>query len=172
MIAKQKKCITNTANRAKQLYTHVGGSKTLARRTEEEEKRHGRSFSRGEMWTMVHKRRDGSYINQDAQAVGEAIVEIESRDPSTKELSQNDSLVQVLGKEHPGLIHEYQKQIAALEARASVAEKKSQTMEHLIRFLVQRQGGDLPPKIAAEMNALGSGARTSDASSSSETPEL
>ncbi|MED6181499.1 hypothetical protein PIB30_019753 [Stylosanthes scabra] len=167
-----KKCITNTANRAKQLYTHVGDSKTLARRTEEEEKRHERSFSRGEMWTMVHKRRDGSYINEDAQVVGESIAEIESRDASTKELSQNDSLAQVLGKEHLGRIHEYQKQIAALEARTAEAEKKSQTMEHLIRFLVQRQGGDLPPEIAAEMNALGSGATTSDVSPSFETPEL
>ncbi|MED6193215.1 hypothetical protein PIB30_017181 [Stylosanthes scabra] len=44
-----EKCITNTANRAKQLYTHVGGLKTLARRTEEEEKRHERFFSMGEM---------------------------------------------------------------------------------------------------------------------------
>ncbi|MED6155918.1 hypothetical protein PIB30_009981 [Stylosanthes scabra] len=154
-----KKCRTNTANRAKQLYIHVGGSKTLARRTEEEE----------------------------------ALAEIESRDASTKELSQNDSLTQVLGKEHSGRvrglgsgpsptqlfgqtsqpsnhglqIHEYQKQIAAIEARTTEAEKKSQTMEHLIRFLVQWQGGDLPPEIAAEMYALGSGATTSDASPSS-----
>ncbi|MED6135161.1 hypothetical protein PIB30_043594, partial [Stylosanthes scabra] len=35
----------------------------------------------------------------------EAIAEIESRDASTKELSQNDSLAQVLGKEHPGRVH-------------------------------------------------------------------
>ncbi|MED6160618.1 hypothetical protein PIB30_053106 [Stylosanthes scabra] len=100
----KEKCRTNTANRAKQLYTHVGGSKTLARRTEEEEKRHGRSFSREEMWTMVHKRSDDSFIHDDAQAIGEAIAEIESRDASTKELSQNDSLAQVLGKEHPGRV--------------------------------------------------------------------
>ncbi|MED6163481.1 hypothetical protein PIB30_080322, partial [Stylosanthes scabra] len=31
----------------------------------------------------------------------EAIAKIESRDASTKDLSQNDSLAQVLGKEHP-----------------------------------------------------------------------
>ncbi|MED6112463.1 hypothetical protein PIB30_061963 [Stylosanthes scabra] len=68
----KEKCRTNTANRAKQLYTHVGGSKTLARRTEEEED----------------------------------IAEIESMDTSTKELSQNDSLAQVLGKEHPGRVRD------------------------------------------------------------------
>ncbi|MED6157538.1 hypothetical protein PIB30_024087 [Stylosanthes scabra] len=139
---------------------------------------------------IVYKKRDGSYINEYAQAVGasvaipmlvhkyllimEAIVEIESKDASTKELSQNDSLAQMLGKEHPHevQIHEYQKQIAALEAQAAEAEKKSKTMEHLIRFLVQQQGGDLPPEIVAEMNALGNGATTSDASPSFETPEL
>ncbi|MED6193214.1 hypothetical protein PIB30_017180 [Stylosanthes scabra] len=128
----------------------------------------------------------------------EAIAEIESRDTSTKELSQNDSLAQVLGKEHPGRvrglgsgpsptqlfghtsqsschgvnIHEYQKEIAALQAETAEAKKKSQTMEHLIRFLIQRQGDDLPPEIASEMKALDSGVTTSDASPSSETPDL
>ncbi|MED6209723.1 hypothetical protein PIB30_057499 [Stylosanthes scabra] len=85
-----EKCRTNTANRAKQHYSHVGGSKTLARQREEEEKRHGRFFSRGEMWTVVHNRSDGSYIHDDAQAISEAIAEIESRDASTKDLSQKD----------------------------------------------------------------------------------
>ncbi|MED6184233.1 hypothetical protein PIB30_045478 [Stylosanthes scabra] len=80
-----EKCRTNTANRAKQQYTHVGSSKTLARRREEVEKRHGRFFNRGEMWTMVHKKSDGSYIHDDAQA--EVIAEIKSRDASTMEIS-------------------------------------------------------------------------------------
>ncbi|RYR76368.1 hypothetical protein Ahy_A01g000956 [Arachis hypogaea] len=34
--------------------------------------------------------------------VKEAIEFIESQDPSSKEFSQNDSLAQVLGNEHPG----------------------------------------------------------------------
>ncbi|MED6173345.1 hypothetical protein PIB30_058459 [Stylosanthes scabra] len=88
----KEKCKKNAENRAKQTYTHVGGSKSLARRTEEEETRHGRHFSRGEMWTIVHRRKDGSYIHDDARAIGEAIADIESRDESTNELSQNDSL--------------------------------------------------------------------------------
>ncbi|MED6195018.1 hypothetical protein PIB30_034157 [Stylosanthes scabra] len=131
-----KKCRKNAENRAKQLYTHVGGSKSLAKRTEEEEIRHERLFSRGEKWTMVHKRKDGSYIHDDARAIGEAIVEVESRDESTKELSQNDSLA---------------------HAKAAEEKKKRQTMENLLRFLIQRQGDDLPPEIASEMDALGSG---------------
>ncbi|MED6108988.1 hypothetical protein PIB30_029329 [Stylosanthes scabra] len=48
--------------------------------------RHGRHISRREMWIM------------------ESIAGIESRDESAKELSQNDSLAQVLGKEHLGQV--------------------------------------------------------------------
>ncbi|MED6120177.1 hypothetical protein PIB30_018576 [Stylosanthes scabra] len=62
--------------------------------------RHKRYFSRREMWTMVHRRKDGSYIHDDARAICEEIDEIESRDESINKLSQNDSLAQVLGKEH------------------------------------------------------------------------
>ncbi|MED6150154.1 hypothetical protein PIB30_069677, partial [Stylosanthes scabra] len=128
----------------------------------------------------------------------EAIAEIESQDASTKDLSQNDSLAQVLGKEHPGRvrglgsgpcptkvfgntsqpsshgvqIHEYQKEIFELKAEVAEEKKQRQSMQHLIRFLLQRQGDDLPPDIASEMNALGSGATTSDASPSFETPDL
>ncbi|RYQ82801.1 hypothetical protein Ahy_B10g101371 [Arachis hypogaea] len=35
----------------------------------------------------------------------EAIVIVERQDGSSKHLSQNDSLAQVLGKEHPGRVH-------------------------------------------------------------------
>ncbi|MED6173726.1 hypothetical protein PIB30_062337 [Stylosanthes scabra] len=116
----------------------------------------------------------------------EAIAEIESRDTSTKELSQNDSLAQVLGKENPGRfrgvgsgpcptqlfdqtsqssshgvqIHEYQKEIVELRAEAAKEKKKRQTMENVLRFLIQRQGDDLSPEIASQMNALGNGPTT------------
>ncbi|RYR04475.1 hypothetical protein Ahy_B06g084206 [Arachis hypogaea] len=65
-----EKCRKNAVNRSKQLYTHTGGSKSLARFEEEEEK----------------------------------IVEIEQHDESSRLLSQNDSLAQTLGKEHPGRV--------------------------------------------------------------------
>ncbi|MED6160164.1 hypothetical protein PIB30_048776 [Stylosanthes scabra] len=97
----QEKCRKNTENRSKQMYTHTRGSMTLARRREEEEHKQGKKFSRGEIWTMTHKKSDGSYIYEDARTIVEAIQVIESCNQSTKELSQNDSLVQVLGKEHP-----------------------------------------------------------------------
>ncbi|QHO25078.1 uncharacterized protein DS421_12g378000 [Arachis hypogaea] len=185
----KEKCRKNAANHAKQRYTHTGGSKILARKRHEEEQRQGRPIGRGEIWTMSHKKQDGTYINEDARLVGEAIEHIESQDASSKELSQNDSLAQVLGKEHPGRVRgmgfgpcptqcfryipqqsasnvqveEYQKEIAELKAEAAIlkaeaAEKKakSQTMENLLRYLIQQQGGNLPPDIAADLEALGS----------------
>ncbi|XP_015950074.1 uncharacterized protein LOC107474945 [Arachis duranensis] len=184
----KEKCRKNAANRAKQRYIHTGGSKTLARKRHEEEQRQGRPIGRGEIWTMTHKKQDGTYINEDARLVGEAIEHIESQDVSSKELSQNDSLSQVLGKEHPGRVRgmgfgpcptqcfryipqqsassvqveDYQKEIAELKAEAAIlkAERaedkaKSQTMENLLRYLIQQQGGNLPPDVAANLEALG-----------------
>ncbi|MED6122212.1 hypothetical protein PIB30_117303 [Stylosanthes scabra] len=97
-------CKKNAENRKKQRFTHTGGSKSIARRKDEEERQSGRRISRGEMWTLVHKRRDGSYINNEAQVIGEKIANVERDDASSKGLSQNDSLFQVLGKEHCGRV--------------------------------------------------------------------
>ncbi|MED6182617.1 hypothetical protein PIB30_030235 [Stylosanthes scabra] len=160
--------------------------------------RHGRHLSRGEIWTMVHRRKDGSYVHDDARAVGEAIAELESRDESTKELSQNDSLAQVLGKEHSGRIRgvghgpcptklfgsasqqpsyggqieKYQREIEQLQVEAAEKNKKIQTMANLVRFLMQRQGDDLPPEIAFEMDALDSGVAVPETRHSTDNPNL
>ncbi|KAL4293263.1 hypothetical protein AHAS_Ahas18G0110600 [Arachis hypogaea] len=112
----------------------------------------------------------------------EAIEHIESQDASSKELSQNDSLAQVLEKEHPrrvrGLgfrpcptqffcnipqqsdfgvqIKEYQKEIAKLKAEAAEEKEKRQTMANLLRYLIQQQGDNLPPDVAPNLDSLGS----------------
>ncbi|RYQ87495.1 hypothetical protein Ahy_B09g095013 [Arachis hypogaea] len=119
----------------------------------------------------------------------EAIEHIEGQDASHKGLSQNDSLAQVLGKEHPGRvrgmgfgpcptqcfpnipqqsdssvqIEEYQKEIvelkteaAVLKAEAAEEKAKTQTMRNLLRYLIQQQGGNLSPNVAADLEALGS----------------
>nr|XP_025675670.1 uncharacterized protein LOC112775960 [Arachis hypogaea] len=100
----EKMCKQNSQNRSKQLYTHTGGSKTTARLRDEEEKKQQRRISRGEMFIMTHKKRDGSYMNDDARVVGEAIESIESQGETSKEISATDSLAQVLGKEHSGRV--------------------------------------------------------------------
>ncbi|RYQ90827.1 hypothetical protein Ahy_B09g096812 isoform L [Arachis hypogaea] len=98
------KCKKNVVNRSKQQYTHTGSSKSFARRIEEESEEQGRIVGRGELWIKVHKKKDGSYINDEARAIGEKIEEIEQQDESSRMLSQNDSIAQVFGKEKPGRV--------------------------------------------------------------------
>ncbi|RYR59438.1 hypothetical protein Ahy_A05g025319 [Arachis hypogaea] len=149
----KKKCRQNALNRSKQLYTHTRSSKTTVRLRDEEEKKQQRRIGRGEMFIMTHKKRDGSYMNDDARVVGEAIANIESQDGSSKEISLTDLLAQVFGKEHSGRvqglgfgpctteiirnttqqsnsgvqIEEYQREITELKAAA--AEQKAEIIE-------------------------------------------
>ncbi|MED6198105.1 hypothetical protein PIB30_062846 [Stylosanthes scabra] len=113
---------------------------------------------------MTHKKSDGSYIHEDARTVAEVIQVIESCDQSTKELSQNDSLAQVLGKEHLGCVRgvgagsfptqiikhgtqqtsfashvdveEYKRDIVELKAETAEEKKKRQSIEHIVRYLL------------------------------------
>ncbi|XP_072080999.1 uncharacterized protein [Arachis hypogaea] len=99
-----EKCKKNAENRSKQLYTHTGGSKSLARLREEESERQGRTVSRGELYLLTHKRTNGSYIHDAARAIGERNEAIDQGDESSRLLSQNDSLAQALEKERPGKV--------------------------------------------------------------------
>ncbi|XP_020963410.1 uncharacterized protein LOC110265020 [Arachis ipaensis] len=96
-----EKCRKNAKNRSKQLYTHTGGLKILARCGEEKSELQGRRLSRGELWILTHKRRNASYIHPEARTISERIEEIEQHDESFRLLSQNNLLAQALGKEHP-----------------------------------------------------------------------
>ncbi|RYR77908.1 hypothetical protein Ahy_A01g002609 [Arachis hypogaea] len=100
----KEKCKKNAVNRSKQQYTHTGGSKSFARRMEEESEEQGKIVGRGELWIKVHKKKDGSYINDEARAIGERIEEIEQQDESSRMLSQNDSIAQVFEKEKLGRV--------------------------------------------------------------------
>nr|XP_025685455.1 uncharacterized protein LOC112786275 [Arachis hypogaea] len=164
----KEKCRKNAENRSKQLYTHTGGSKSLARLGEEEER----------------------------------IVEIEQHDESSRLLSQNDSLAQALGKDHPGRVHgmgigpttsqvfgmnspqssigtqreetqrvllELQAELAAeklkrkaMEDEVAAEKTKRQAMKSALMCLLQGQDRKLPPDVAAWMNSLEGQSRTKD----------
>nr|XP_016460465.1 PREDICTED: uncharacterized protein LOC107783952 isoform X3 [Nicotiana tabacum] len=69
---------------------------------EETKKVMGKAFDRGKMWTETHKRKDGSYVTDEARVIGERIEEIRSeRAESFDEPSPNDALGIVFGPEHP-----------------------------------------------------------------------
>ncbi|XP_020963777.1 uncharacterized protein LOC110265233 [Arachis ipaensis] len=169
----QKKCKQNTLNRSKQLYTHTGGSKTLARKKDEVEREQGRHVGREELFIMTHKKKDGSYIHPDARVVS---------DGSSKHLSQNDSLAQVLGKEHPGQVRalgagscptqvfgnaagqpsgsaesnaEDKRMIAELTAKLEEERAKRQSIHKVLGYVVQQLGGNLPVEIAEELAFVG-----------------
>ncbi|XP_052111017.1 vacuolar cation/proton exchanger 3 [Arachis duranensis] len=143
-----------------------GGIANLAKEQKyDRELRQGRPIGRGEGWTMSHRKKNGSYMNEDARLVGEAIEHIESQDPSSKEFSHNDSLAQVLGKEHPGRvrglgfgpcpsqcfrnipqqsnygvqIEEYQMEIAKLKAEAAKLKAESAELKAAAEEKAKRQ---------------------------------
>ncbi|XP_020962444.1 uncharacterized protein LOC107607913 [Arachis ipaensis] len=132
---------------------------------------------------MTHKKKDGSYIHPEARVVSEAIANVERQDGSSKHLSQNDSLAQVLGKEHPGRVRvlgagpcptqvfgnaagqpsgsaesnaEDKRMITELTAKLEEERAKRQSIHKVLGYVVQQLGGNLPVEIAAELAFSGS----------------
>ncbi|XP_029125595.1 uncharacterized protein LOC114915277, partial [Cajanus cajan] len=89
----------NAANREKLLIPHTLGSKTLARKRDELEVQYGRHYSRGDMYPIAHKKKDGSFVNEDARQKYEQLHnEIQDTSP------ENEAFLKVFGKEHPGYV--------------------------------------------------------------------
>ncbi|RYQ83353.1 hypothetical protein Ahy_B10g101993 [Arachis hypogaea] len=143
----------------------------------------GRPVVRGELFIMTHKKKDGSYIHPDARVVSEAIANVERQDGSSKHLSQNDSLAQVLGKEHPRRVRALgagpcptqvfgnaagqpsgsaesnakdKRMIAELTAKIEEERVKRQSIHKVLGYVVQQLGGNLPVEIAEELAFVGS----------------
>ncbi|KAK7389142.1 hypothetical protein VNO78_23974 [Psophocarpus tetragonolobus] len=95
-------CKKNAENRAKLRINHTSGSKKLKRKMTELMAKTGQPINRGTLYIHTHKRNDGTYINEETRIVCEKISEIESEGTALIEVSMNDSLGQVFGKEHPG----------------------------------------------------------------------
>ncbi|KAF7832397.1 hypothetical protein G2W53_014730 [Senna tora] len=85
----------NRENRSKLKMPHTCGSKSMARKKQEMELASGKPVSRGALFVATHKRKDGSYVNDNAKIVSV------SRIPLNGEM---DSLGQVLGKESLGRV--------------------------------------------------------------------
>ncbi|MCI00568.1 hypothetical protein A2U01_0021588, partial [Trifolium medium] len=62
-----RKADQNAKNRQKQGIPHTLGRKTLARTRDDMEKRDGRTYSRGDMYEVSHKKRNGTYVNDEAR---------------------------------------------------------------------------------------------------------
>ncbi|XP_057446792.1 uncharacterized protein LOC130738697 isoform X2 [Lotus japonicus] len=89
----------NTASRCKQKITHTLGSKSIARKQYELETQTGRPYSRLEMYTIAHKKKDGSFVNEEArQQIEQLEREVDNN------ASEEDAFTTVIGKEHHGYV--------------------------------------------------------------------
>ncbi|XP_061363826.1 uncharacterized protein LOC133307343 [Gastrolobium bilobum] len=97
-------CRKNALVRKKQTIPHTGGSKLLSRRRHEMEEEIGHAVGRGELYIATHKRKDGSYVNEEARTTVEKIHEELSQSTNFTEISRNDAVAKVLGPEHSGRV--------------------------------------------------------------------
>ncbi|KAJ1427131.1 putative transposase, Ptta/En/Spm, plant [Sesbania bispinosa] len=92
-------CEKNIANRLMQSVPHTLGSKTISRKKHELEIQTGRSYSRGEMYSIAHKKKDGTFVNDEAKQKSDLL------DEQTEQMSsEEDAYTNVFGKENPGRV--------------------------------------------------------------------
>ncbi|PIN22878.1 hypothetical protein CDL12_04406 [Handroanthus impetiginosus] len=89
---------TNINNRSMQKIPHTLGSMSIARKRDQIEMETGRACSRVEMYNISHKKKDGSYVNDEARR------KIEELQTQTQLSSKDDAYTTVFGKEHPGRV--------------------------------------------------------------------
>ncbi|RYQ84589.1 hypothetical protein Ahy_B10g104016 [Arachis hypogaea] len=129
----KEKCKKNAANRSKQLYTHTGGSKSFARRMEEESEEQGRSIGRGE---------------RELRRLSNRMSLLDGPTPS--QLFGLNSRAPVNGVQ----VEETQRKLLELQAELERKKLKRKAMEDALIYLYQRQGEELPPEIAAGMSSV------------------
>ncbi|XP_020967642.1 uncharacterized protein LOC107615848 [Arachis ipaensis] len=95
----QKMCEKNASNREKQTIPHTLGSKTIARKKHELKTANKRVFTKAEMYPISHKKKDGSFINDEAREKSEQLTLLQANESST-----DDAYVKLFRKEHPGRV--------------------------------------------------------------------
>ncbi|XP_057756069.1 uncharacterized protein LOC130975270 [Arachis stenosperma] len=144
----QEKCKKNAINRSKQLYTHTGGSKTMARKRHEEEhpgRVRGLSFGPCPSQYFRNNPQQSDY----GVHIEEYQMEIVKLKAEVAELK--------------AAVEEEKAKRQRMEAEAAEEKAKMQTMENLLRYIIQQQGGNVPPEIAANLDSLRSAPTSSHA---------
>ncbi|XP_015162429.1 uncharacterized protein [Solanum tuberosum] len=101
----QEMCKKNAENRKKQTISHIGGSKPNSRRRAEMMAKTGQKPGRGELYLATHRNEDGSYVNEAAKEICEKIeLAMNQSTTNESEISANDAVGKVLGKEHSGRV--------------------------------------------------------------------
>ncbi|CAA0822311.1 Unknown protein [Striga hermonthica] len=100
-------CRRNAESRKCQKIPHTNGSKSFARRKAEMENELGRKVNRSELWLDTHKRKDGTYVNDEAKSKSDEIIREMSRSSYSSQSQfalPDDPLGRVFGKEHAGRV--------------------------------------------------------------------
>ncbi|XP_039682656.1 uncharacterized protein [Medicago truncatula] len=131
------------------------------------------------MWDMTHKRVDGKYVNEEAQKIGEKICNHIAENPDAySEISPNDIVGKIFGKEHSGRVRgmgmrvvptiafkHTTTQLSGMEfgsfrgstssGSSALVNQKLATMEAqmtaLVGYIKAKEGGSLPPELAAAL---------------------
>ncbi|XP_020231520.1 uncharacterized protein LOC109812059 [Cajanus cajan] len=91
--------------RSKQVIPHIVGSKANPRRRNELLLETGKVPSRGQLYIETHKRKDGSFVNEEAKTIAEQIeVGLTQSIVDESEVSPLDVVGRVLGSEHSGRV--------------------------------------------------------------------
>ncbi|XLS47293.1 hypothetical protein HN51_021651, partial [Arachis hypogaea] len=163
----QELCEKNAINRQQLKIPHTLGSKTLARKRHELEVKTGRQFSRGEMFSITHKKKDGTFVNEEAQQKNEDL---------QKEIgegaSENEAYVKVFGKENSSYVRGMGFGVRPSQMIGSLSRSREsmqstttsgpsrteyqnlklqvQLLQEQVNFLVNYQKGQLPPGFPTE----------------------
>ncbi|XLS78260.1 hypothetical protein HN51_062485 [Arachis hypogaea] len=94
-------CKRNKEVRNKQKIPHIGGSKSISRKRHEIFLETGQKISRGEMYIETHKKKDGSFMTDEARDIAEQIeVFMAQNEKDEYGPSTNDAIDKVFGEEH------------------------------------------------------------------------
>ncbi|XP_025608052.1 uncharacterized protein [Arachis hypogaea] len=97
-------CMKNKKNQSKQTIPHTCGSKSNSRRRHEMYLETGKKPSRGMIYIETHKRKNGSFVNNEALTIVEQIELNMTQSNAQFEVSPNDAVGKVLGPEHSGRV--------------------------------------------------------------------
>ncbi|QCD95689.1 putative transposase [Vigna unguiculata] len=96
----------NIEVRKAQKIPHTGGAKLLS--TKQHEMviilNLGRAVGRGELYIETHKKRNESYVNEEARSIAEKMTQEMSQSVNSNEISVDDCVSKVLGKDHSGRV--------------------------------------------------------------------
>ncbi|QCE11295.1 putative transposase [Vigna unguiculata] len=109
-------CNRNKDIRKRQTIPHTGGAMSLSRRRDNLKNETGKNIGRAEMWKITHKRKNGTYVNDEAMEIGvtlflliskhhEKIDDLMMQNSETaSDISPYDLTGIIFGKEHAGRV--------------------------------------------------------------------